>query len=403
MADTVGDLVHQYRREKDWSRARLAQEVKRSVSRVSQIERDEIEVSNTQVLGRLAAVLGAPLTEFFVASMGPQAADLVRDRPYVEVVRRAIAGHPVPNSFGPNGGSGISTVDLETLEKRKDQAWELVHASSYKRLGPLLALLISDLEAGSRLADDGDRTRILTCLADTYQVAASMLVKVDDHGAAWVAADRAINAGERCNDRGLVLAGQLRMARTLLDSKERALARHVLKQAVLMANEVEVSNDPALISLTGACALLLGVLEAREHKSQMAARNLSIALDLANRLGSDRNEYGTEFGPTNVAMHAVAISVEMGNGQQALDRAKRVPAGVLSGERQARFLVDVARANVLVGEPREAVLALLQADQVAPEELVDLGMVAIVIEDIEDQTKRRPMPALRELKRRLYS
>ena len=50
-----------------------------------------------------------------------------------------------------------------------------------------------------------------------------------------------------------------------------------------------------------------------------------------------------------------------------------------------------------------AVLALLQAEQAAPEELVDLGMVATVIEDIEDATKRKPITALRELKRRLYS
>jgi transcriptional regulator with XRE-family HTH domain len=402
MADTVGGLVRHYRREKDWSRAKLAQEVKRSVSWVSQVERDDIEVTNTQLLGRLAAVLGAPLTEFFVASMGPDGADLVRDRPYVEVVRRAIAGHPVAASIGSHAESPDSAADLESLEQRTAQAWKLVHASSYKRLGPLLAQLISDLEAASRQSDDTDSARILSCLAGAYQVAASMLVKVDDHGAAWVAADRAIHAGERRDDLRLILAGQLRMAHTLLDARDRALARHVLKQAVLMANEVEGSNDPGLISLTGACALLLGVLEAREHKSQTAARNLSIAVKLANRLGSDGNEYGTEFGPTNVVMHAVAIAVELGNGQQALQRAKRVPPNVLSGERQARFLVDVARANLLTGSPRDAVLALLQAEHAAPEELVDLGMVATLIEDIEDATKRKPITALRELKRRLY-
>jgi len=402
MADAVGDLVRHYRREKDWSRATLAQEVQRSVSWVSQVERGAIKVTNTQLLGRLAAVLGAPLVEFFVASMGPEAADLVRDRPYAEVVRRAIAGHPVPGSFGSGPDSGVSAADLDNLEDRTRQAWELIHASSYQRLGPRLARLLSDLEAASRAANDVDRARVLTSLADAYQVAASMLVKVDDHGAAWVAADRAIHAGEQCNDRGLILAGQLRMARTLLDSRERALARHVLTQGVLMANDVATSDDPGLISLAGACALLLGVLDAREHKSQTAGRHLAAAVKLANRLGSDRNEYATEFGPTNVAMHAVAIAVELGNGQQALDRAIRVPPGVLSAERQARFQIDVARANLLVGSPRGAVLALLQAEQVAPEELVDLGMVATVIEDIEDQTKREPLPALRELKRRLY-
>ncbi|MHB1504786.1 MAG: helix-turn-helix domain-containing protein [Acidimicrobiales bacterium] len=402
-AQTVGDLVCHYRRQKDWSRAYLAKEVHRSVSWVSHVERDEIEVTNTQLLGRLAAVFGAPLVEFFIASMGPDAAELVRDRPYVEVVRRAIAGHPVAGLLGSEAGSGISATDLDQLEVRTRRAWELVHASSYKELGPMLARLISDLETASRVAGDADTVRILTSLADAYQVAAAMLVKVGDHGAAWVAADRAIRAGERCDDRGLILAGQLRMARTLLGSKDRGLAHHVLTRGVSMANDVENSADPGLISLVGACALLLGVLEATEHKSQAAQRNLVMAAQLANRLGSDRNFYGTEFGPTNVAVHAVAIAVELGNGQQALDRAKRVTPRVLSPERQARFLVDVARAHLLTGTPRDAVTALLHAEQIAPEELVDLGMVATVIEDIEDQTKHRRIPAVRELKRRLYS
>jgi len=333
-AETVGDLVRHYRGQKDWSRAKLAREVQRSVSWVSQVERDQIEVTNTQLLGRLAAVLGAPLVEFFVASMGPDAAELVRDRPYVEVVRRAIAGHPVPGSLGSEAGSGVPAADLDQLEVRTRRAWELVHASSYKELGPMVARLISDLETASRIAGYADTARILTSLADAYQVAAAMLVKVGDHGAAWVAADRAIRAGERCDDRGLILAGQLRMARTLLGSKDRGLARHVLAQGVSMANDVEASADPGLISLVGACALLLGVLEAREHKSRAAQRHLSIAVKLANQLGSDRNDYGTEFGPTNVAMHAVAIAVELGNGHQALDRAKSVaPASSLENAR----------------------------------------------------------------------
>jgi hypothetical protein len=243
---------------------------------------------------------------------------------------------------------------------------------------------------------------VLVALAAAYQVAAAMLVKVGDNGAAWVAADRAIRAGERCDDRRLMLAGQLRMAHTMVNAKDVALARHVLNHGRKMAGDAVGSDDPGLISLAGACALLLAVLDAREGNSNAASRHLTEAVKLANRLGSDRNEYGTEFGPTNVAMHAVAVAVELGNGQQAVTRAKRVPRGALSGERQARFLVDVARAHLLVRSPNDAVVALLYAEEVAPQELADLPMVGGVIEDIEDQTKHRQIAALRELKHRLF-
>ncbi|MHB8244025.1 MAG: helix-turn-helix domain-containing protein [Acidimicrobiales bacterium] len=402
--ETIGTLVRRYRGERHWSRRKLAGEMHYSVSWVSKVEEGKQAVQSVHLLGRLAALLGAPLAEFIDAELGPEAGDAIRERPYVEQVRRAIAGHPVPDSWSPGAASSIATIDMDDLEGRTRRVWELVHASAYKALGPLLAGLISNLEVASRVAVEPERTTILVHLADAYQVAAAMLVKVGDHGAGWVAADRAITAGERCNDRGLVLAGQLRMARTLLNSKERGLARHVLAQGIRMAKDAESSDDPGLISLVGASALLLGILDAREHKSRAAERNLAIAVKLANKLGVDRNEYGTEFGPTNVAMHAVAISVELGNGQQAVDRTRHVPAGTLSPERQARYLIDVARANVLTRSPRHSISALLQAEQVAPEELADLPMVATVIDDIEGQVKRgqQQYKMLRELKYRLY-
>ena len=76
-----------------------------------------------------------------------------------------------------------------------------------------------------------------------------------------------------------------------------------------------------------------------------ARRHVKAANGLARRLGADRDDYGTEFGPTNVALHAVAVEVELGNAAEALRLANQVNAASLSSERQARFLVDVARAH----------------------------------------------------------
>lgn len=399
---TPGSLVRRYRTEKHWSRGRLATDIHRSASWVSKVERDEIRVTDIHLLGRLAALLGAPLSEFIEASLGPDAADQLRERPYVETLRRALAGHPVPTSVVPTVSTGATPIDLGDLEVRTAEAWRLVHASSYQDLGPHLASLVADLESASRTSTEPERLKVLSLLADIYQVAAAMLVKVGDYGAAWVAADRAITAGERCGSRSLVLASQLRMAHTFLNSKEQGLSRHVLQRATLMADDAAVSDDPGLISLVGACALLLAVLAARGGESRTAARHLAMASRLASQLGGDRNDYGTEFGPTNVEVHAVAISVELGNGREALNRAERVDTTPLSRERRTRYLIDVARAHVLTRSPRDAVATLLAAEQIAPEELSDLPLVAQVIESIEDQTKHARIPALRELKTRLY-
>ena len=50
-------------------------------------------------------------------------------------------------------------------------------------------------------------------------------------------------------------------------------------------------------------------------------------------------------GPTNVALHAVSVAVELGDAGHALDLARGVASGDLSPERQARYLIDVAQAQ----------------------------------------------------------
>lgn len=74
----------------------------------------------------------------------------------------------------------------------------------------------------------------------------------------------------------------------------------------------------------------------------------------------------------------------------------------MSPERQARYLIDLARAHVLTRSSRQALLALVRAEQVAPQELAELPLVATVLDGIEGLGKRARVPGLRELRQRLY-
>jgi|GEM_PF-5687682 len=143
---TIGDLLRRYRGERHWSRRKLGEEVNRSVSWVSKVEEDTQAVNDIHMLGRLAALLGAPLREFTDASLGPEAGDAVRERPYVEQVRHAIAGHPVPDSWIPGAVSSIATIGMDDLEGRTRRAWELGaegHNKNHftKVTGPIIALM----------------------------------------------------------------------------------------------------------------------------------------------------------------------------------------------------------------------------------------------------------------------
>jgi hypothetical protein len=76
--------------------------------------------------------------------------------------------------------------------------------------------------------------------------------------------------------------------------------------------------------------------------------------------------------PANVAIHRVAIAVELGDMR---DAALAVPAVDMRQmpthltERRARFLIDIARAHAGMGAGSAAIDALTQAEQVAPDEV----------------------------------
>jgi hypothetical protein len=383
------------------TQVQFAAAIGRSSSWVSQVERGDRVVDRQSMLQKLAAVLGVPAREF----VAKDADEVERwERPAqrsAETLRAALAGHPDPATVLHVGGRLAKTkLEPRKFRERTAKAWSLVHASAYNEAAPALAELIGDLEHATRIGGT-QRQVAYECLAVTYQAAAAVLVKLDDAGAAWVAADRAVALGERCDDPLLILAGQLRLAHLFVQAGELSLARHVLRQVLNPLGDVAQSPEPSLLSLVGSCALLLSVLEARDDNAQTAERHLAFAEGLARRVGEDRNDFDTEFGPTNVAMHRVAVDVELGNAGEALLHSRTVKRGVLSAEREARFLIDVARAQTMRRDLREAVTSIEEAEKLAPEETRNLGLAHDLLVDLVYLAGRSPVTGLRSLAERL--
>ncbi|WP_018557136.1 MULTISPECIES: hypothetical protein [unclassified Streptomyces] len=122
--------------------------------------------------------------------------------------------------------------------------------------------------------------------------------------------------------------------------------------------------------------------------------------EIAARLGEDRNDFETEFGPTNVEIHAVSTAVELGDAGPALEVARQVDASTLSPERQARFLLDVAREHAQRRHVGEAAAALLEAESLAPEQVHDHYVAREVIRDLSQLSGRRVPESLRDLAER---
>jgi len=136
------------------------------------------------------------------------------------------------------------------------------------------------------------------------------------------------------------------------------------------------------MSLWGALTLQRAVTASRVNDPDTAYSHLERARQIARRLGEGRNDYNTEFGPANVALYEIAVAVELGDAGRALRTATTVDTSGLSAERQARMLIDVARAHVQRRQVGEAVAALRQAEDITPEQVLTHDLVRQLVSDL---------------------
>lgn len=398
---TLGQRVAELRRRRGLSQKDLAVEVSRSESWVSQVERDVLPVERVSVLQTLADALGASVRE-----LRPDAG-VVRDRAETSVpdelaqLRLAMTGHPALHTL--LGTAGDERRDMAELETAVDEAWQLTHSSQFRALAVLLAPLLVGLESAARTAHGRRRTQVAQLLTRAYQAASAAFARQEEADASWLAADRATRWAEHAGDPLAAVAGGFRMGHAFLTLRRLDQAEHVAIDAISALGPLADDPDsaPEYLSLYGAMHLLLAVVNAREGDRAGTRKAIARAREVAARIGDNRNDYNTEFGPTNVELHAVSTAVDLGDAGEALDLAKAIDASVLSPERQSRLFIDLARAHVQRRHIGEAVFAMLDAERHAPEQVQTHVLAREVVGDLLSLAGRRATPDLLDLARRI--
>lgn len=399
----IGEQIAFHRRRLGMSQVEFAAHVGRSESWVSQIERGVRPIDRLSVLQKVADALGVSVTELRGPSEPEVSGGEERPEAY-EQLRLVLTGHPAISMLLGEDVPGVDDQRMEELRRLHASAWPLVHEARYDELTALLAELIPTMERATRTAASeemqGDARRLL---ADTYQMAAAMLAKTSETDAAWVAADRAAFVAEQVEDPLLVAAGMFRMAHVFVSLRHLSQARHVGESATCALESIASGKnaDPRALSIYGAFQLVLAVIAARENERGEARERLAKAREVAGWVGEDRDDFGTEFGPTNVALHDVSIAVELGDAGTALELAADVDTSTLSPERQARFLIDLARAQAMRRQIGEAYRSLEQAERLAPEQTRGLKTAREVARELVQLAGTRARPELRDLAERL--
>jgi hypothetical protein len=198
----------------------------------------------------------------------------------------------------------------------------------------------------------------------------------------------------------LVAAGAFRLVFVFITARRYDQAEETARTAADALWPMADQGNPQAMSLWGGLTLQRAVVAARVNDPDTAYGQLERARQIADRLGEGRNDSSTEFGPANVRLQEVAVAVELGDAGRALRAAAAVDTSGLSAERQARMLIEVARAHAQRRQISQAFTALLQAEQITPELVRGHEQVHQLVSDlltIQDP----PATELRDLAARL--
>ncbi len=279
--------------------------------------------------------------------------------------------------------AGPQLPELSQLATAVARAKRSYQACRYSEVAAMLPTLIRSLRLACATLDGDARLKAHALSAEAHHVAASILLKQEDKGLAWLAADRSVHAAQ-ASESPLMMGSSARIiTHALMDGGHHRAATGMASSAAQRLNAALSQPSPNDLSVYGTL-LLRGAVAAAQHSNRhTAAELLDEAEDAGRRLGYDGNHMWTAFGPNNVLCHRVNIALSLGDAGSAIENARRIDINALPiNERKATVLLDTSRAFLAWGKHDRALYILRAAGDIAPEEITSRPSTHRLVRDI---------------------
>lgn len=395
---TIGERVAWYRRRRGLSQEVLAGLVVRTTDWLSKVENNRIELDRLSVVTSLAEALDVSLGDLLAE---PTLMDwtATSGRSTTPALRAALTDYRnISPLLQP------ATADPPALGDLADRVGEVLTAYQDSRFGDVtrrLPRLLANAHAAVRGAAPGDEGRVSGLLALSYQAAAMTLTKVGEADLAWIASERSLAAAQQSEDPVITASAIRSVVHSLLSNARHDAAVQLTRDAVATLPTLSSRASAAYLSVYGTLFLAGAMAAARADDRQTTRAFLDEAHQAARRLGDDANHMWTSFGPTNVAVHRVATSMELGDVQVAVDLGPRIDTSTLPTERRVRHTLEVARALSAWNRRDDALALMLDAERAAPEQVRYHYLSRQLVLTWIRQQRGRPPLVLTDLARRL--
>jgi transcriptional regulator with XRE-family HTH domain len=373
-----GQAVAAARKARRLTQADLARQAAISLSLLRKIEQGD-RVLTDAVRAAIARVLG-PLP-----SAGGGLARTGRISAAIPLLQDTMDCYDLPS---PLPGAPRPLPELRSAVTRATQCRL---ASRYAELADLLPGLIRELTTVAMSSSGHQQEQAYSLLALAYRAADAI---ADKHGYRDMSA-RAVEltrwAAARSGDPILTMMAAYVRAELFFAGSRPEAGLQLLDRA---AGPPPPEDDVRALATYGAIQMRAAVLAARAAMPEQAADRMAEARVAASHT-RDGTYAGTAFGPSSVRVHELAAAVEAGNGCRALQLASDwEPPATLPAERRSHFHIEAARAYHWAGKPDQAINALWQARQAAPQHTRWNAAAARTVQALVQARRHPPAPLL---------
>jgi transcriptional regulator with XRE-family HTH domain len=352
--DRAGSRIAALRKTRGLTARELAARAHVSYSLLTKVESGAVPASPA-LIGSVARALRVDVPRVTGQPYEEPRGQAARLHESVEPIRRSVGTFDLPDE-------GITPRPYAALAADVQRMSALGQSAKFVQIGTELPGLLDELAAAVHSAGEHERRGLFALLAEAYSGASAIASLLGYLDLRSQVVERIRWASERSDD-------PLRLQRV---EWQRSASLMLMEQVrANLGDDITAMGSPAL-SVYGSTHLRSAILAARASRTdapgyaQDAWAHIDAARAVAAQMGTDRNDYGLAFGPSNVAQHEVAVAVELEDGAEAVRRARTVRLG--PSVRRGHHYIDLARGYVMAGDPAGGLRCLQRARQIAPQQ-----------------------------------